>query len=62
MSQIAGDFLTANPDVKGVFAVWDQPALDTLSSMRAQGINIPVTTVDFGTTSNILTSAQEALE
>ncbi len=31
VSQIAGDFLTANPDVKGVFAVWDQPALDTLS-------------------------------
>ena len=53
VSQIAGDFLTANPDVKGVFAVWDQPALDTLSSMRAQGINIPVTTVDLGLQSAI---------
>ena len=41
VSQIAGDFLTGNPDVKGLFAVWDQPALDTLSSMRAQGIDIP---------------------
>jgi ribose transport system substrate-binding protein len=46
VAQIAGDFLTANPDVKGLFAVWDQPALDSLTSMRAQGINIPVTTVD----------------
>src|SRR5215471_13229356 len=53
VSQIAGDFLTANPDVKGVFAVWDQPALDTLSSMRAQGIDIPVTTVDLGLQSAI---------
>ncbi|MEQ5842659.1 substrate-binding domain-containing protein [Paraburkholderia acidicola] len=53
VGQIAGDFLTANPDVKGVFAVWDQPALDTLTSMRAQGLNIPVTTVDLGLESAI---------
>lgn len=48
VSQTAGDFLTANPDVKGLFAVWDAPAMDTLSAMRAQGINIPVTTIDLG--------------
>ncbi len=53
VSQIAGDFLTANPDVKGLFAVWDQPALDALASMRAQGIDIPVTTVDLGLQSAI---------
>ncbi len=53
VSQIAGDFLTANPDVKGLFAVWDQPALDALTSMRAQGIDIPVTTVDLGLESSI---------
>jgi ribose transport system substrate-binding protein len=53
VSQIAGDFLTANPDVKGVFAVWDQPALDTLTSMRVQSINIPVSTVDLGLQSAI---------
>ena len=53
VSQIAGDFLTGNPDIKGLFAVWDQPALDTLSSMRAQGIDIPVTTVDLGLQSAI---------
>ena len=53
VSQIAGDFLTANPDVKGVFAVWDQPALDTLTSMRAQSVDIPVTTVDLGLQSAI---------
>jgi len=53
VGQIAGDFLTGNPDVKGLFAVWDQPALDTLTSMRAQGVNIPVTTVDLGLESAI---------
>jgi ribose transport system substrate-binding protein len=53
VSQIAGDFLTGNPDVKGVFAVWDQPALDTLTSMRAQSIDIPVSTVDLGLQSAI---------
>jgi ribose transport system substrate-binding protein len=53
VSQIAGDFLTANPDVQGLFAVWDQPALDTISSMRAQGVNVPITTVDLGLQSAI---------
>jgi ribose transport system substrate-binding protein len=53
VAQIAGDFLTANPDAQGVFAVWDQPALDTISSMRAQGINVPITTVDLGLQSAI---------
>ncbi len=52
-AQIAGDFLTANPDVKGLFAVWDQPALDALSAMRSQGIAIPITTVDLGLQSAI---------
>ncbi len=53
VTQIAGDFLTANPDVKGLFAVCDQPALDALSAMRSQGINIPITTVDLGLQSAI---------
>ena len=53
VAQIAGDFLTANPDVKGLFAVWDQPALDALSAMRSQGISVPITTVDLGLQSAI---------
>ena len=53
VAQVAGDFLTANPDVQGLFAVWDQPALDALSSMRAQGLDIPVATVDLGLESAI---------
>ena len=53
VTQIAGDFLTANPDVQGLFAVWDAPAMDALSAMRAQGITIPVTTIDLSLESAI---------
>jgi ribose transport system substrate-binding protein len=48
VSQTAGDFITANPDLKGLFTVWDAPALDTLSAMRAGGSNVPLTTIDLG--------------
>ena len=33
--------------------MWHQPALDTLTSMRAQAVDIPVTTVDLGLQSAI---------
>jgi ribose transport system substrate-binding protein len=45
---VAANFLTANPDVKGVFAVWDGPAAGVISALRAQGKKIPVTTIDLG--------------
>ncbi|MCU1670200.1 MAG: sugar transporter periplasmic ligand binding protein [Blastococcus sp.] len=45
---VAANFLTANPDVKGVFAVWDGPAEGVISALRAQGKTIPVTTIDLG--------------
>lgn len=48
VSQTAGDFLTSNPDLDGAFTVWDAPALDTLSAMRASGSNVPLTTIDLG--------------
>ncbi|MGY1641989.1 substrate-binding domain-containing protein [Geodermatophilus sp. SYSU D00703] len=46
--QVAGDFLTSNPDLDGSFTVWDAPALDTLSAMRAAGSDVPLTTIDLG--------------
>jgi ribose transport system substrate-binding protein len=45
---VATNFLTANPDVKGIFAVWDGPAEGVISALRAQGKTIPVTTIDLG--------------
>ncbi|CAB4944682.1 unannotated protein [freshwater metagenome] len=45
---VAANFLTANPDVNGVWAVWDGPAQGVISALRAQGKNLPVTTIDLG--------------
>lgn len=46
--QIGSDFVTANPDIKGLWVVWDAPALEVLSALRAQGTNVPIATVDLG--------------
>lgn len=46
---VATNFLTANPDVKGMFAVWDAPpAAGVISALRGLGMTMPVTTVDLG--------------
>lgn len=45
---VAANFLTANPDVNGLFVVWDAPAMQVVSAMRAQGLDIPVTSIDLG--------------
>ena len=45
---VSANFLTANPDVQGVFAVWDGPAQGVISALRAEGKKIPVTTIDLG--------------
>ena len=45
---VAANFLTANPDVSGMFVVWDAPAMQVVSALRAQAKDIPVTTIDLG--------------
>jgi ribose transport system substrate-binding protein len=45
---VAANFVTANPDVQGIFAVWDGPASGVISALRAQGKVLPVTTIDLG--------------
>lgn len=49
VGQKAADFITANPDVQGLWTPWDGPGLQALASLRAMGSNIPVTTQDLGT-------------
>lgn len=49
VAQRAGDFITANPDVQGLWTPWDGPGLQALTSLRGQGSTIPVTTQDLGT-------------
>jgi ribose transport system substrate-binding protein len=45
---VAANFVTANPDVQGIFAVWDGPASGVIAALRAQGKVLPVTTIDLG--------------
>lgn len=43
---VASNFITANPDVKGMFTVWEVPAAGILSALRSQGKNIPLTSIN----------------
>ena len=45
---VAANFITANPDVKGLFLIWDSPAMQTIASLRQAGVKIPITTMDLG--------------
>lgn len=46
--QVGGDFITANPDVKGLWTTFDGPALEIQSAMRGMGLAIPIATADLG--------------
>ncbi|OCX60532.1 sugar ABC transporter substrate-binding protein [Thioclava sp. SK-1] len=48
-AQITTDFLTANPDVDGLWATFDTPALGAISGMRELGLDLPIATQDLGT-------------
>jgi ribose transport system substrate-binding protein len=50
---ITGNFLTANPDVKGLFVIWDAIAMQAVSAARGQGVNVPMTTIDLGLEASI---------
>jgi ribose transport system substrate-binding protein len=43
---VAANFLTANPDVQGMFTEWEVPAMGILSALRGQGKTMPVTLVN----------------
>jgi ribose transport system substrate-binding protein len=46
---ITANFVTANPDVNGLFIIWDSPAMQSVASLRTAGVNLPITTIDLGT-------------
>jgi len=46
----ASDMLAKNPDIDGIFAIWDQPAEGVLAAARkAEKNDLVITTVDLGT-------------
>ena len=48
VGDVAANFLTANPDVQGLYVVWDAPAMQVASALRAQGKDLPIVTIDLG--------------
>ena len=44
----AANFLTANQDINGLFVVWDAPAMQVVSDLREQGLDLPIVTMDLG--------------
>lgn len=42
----AANFLTANPDIQGMFTEWEVPAMGILTALRAQGKTMPITVVN----------------
>lgn len=46
---VASNFVTANPDLAGLFVSWDLPAMQTIAALRTAGVDLPVTTIDLGT-------------
>lgn len=47
----AQNMLTAHPDMKGIFAIWTQPAMQVVDAAQASGRDIPITTIDLGESS-----------
>ena len=43
--------LDAYPETKGLFVVWDEPAMLVVAAMRNRAIELPMTTVDLGNNS-----------
>ena len=41
-------FLAADPHIKGLFALWDEPAMQAVAALQSRSRDIPITTVDLG--------------
>ena len=42
------DLLDTHPDCRGLFVVWDEPAMQAVPVLRKRSLTLPVTTVDLG--------------
>jgi ribose transport system substrate-binding protein len=48
VGSVTANFITANPDVKGLYIVWDSPAMQSIASLRSAGVTLPISTIDLG--------------
>jgi len=49
VGSVAANFVTANPDLDGLYVVWATPAMQTVGALRQAGVDLPITTIDLGT-------------
>jgi len=45
---VTEQFVESNPELKGMFIVWDEPAMQAVEALRQKSRSIPVTTIDLG--------------
>lgn len=45
---VTANFVTANPDINGLFLIWDSPAMQSIAALRNSGVTLPITTMDLG--------------
>lgn len=45
---VADDLINTNPDLNGIFVVWDEPAMQVVAALKSRSLAIPMTTIDLG--------------
>ncbi|MCB1498839.1 MAG: substrate-binding domain-containing protein [Bauldia sp.] len=48
VSPVVEKLIDAEPDLDGMFAVWDVPAMQAIATLRARNRSLPITTIDLG--------------
>jgi ribose transport system substrate-binding protein len=48
VADVLHPFLDVHPDLAGLFAVWDVPAMEAVNILRARAQPLPMTTIDLG--------------
>ena len=48
VAPVVDGLLAAQPDLAGLFAVWDAPAMQAIAALKARHRSLPITTIDLG--------------
>lgn len=48
VEEAAHQLCDRTPDLRGLYVVWDEPAIRSLTALRSRGLAMPVTTTDLG--------------
>lgn len=61
-SRATGNLLDADPELSGLFAVWDEPAMRAVGVLRSRSRLLPMTTIDLGNAVAIELAGGEVLK